>query len=187
MQSVAGGVNRRDATARLSLVEAFYGNETSGDNIAHVHVAAEHSRHALCVAPIEPSRAPLFDWLGIRVTSSAENEEAEAASPQPPPSGNRVAPVAAPRISGGDARPLPPPATIWGSRPPRQFTPPRETCPPLVSTRNVSVVSSFGSQQLNDDVFTWLGRCEERRRLLSLQMVSGILFWLCFVCVVAMR
>lgn len=174
MQPVARGLYQRQAAARLSLVEAFYGNEASGDNIAHVLVAAEHSRHALCVAPIEPSRAPLFDWLGIRATSSAESGEAEAPSTQPPSSGNRVAPVAPPRVSGGYARPLPPPATIWGSRPPRQFAPPPATCPPLISTRNVSVLSSFGSQQLKYDVFTWLGSCEERRRLLSRQMVSGI-------------
>ena len=178
MQSLVRDVHQREAAARLSLVEAFYGNESSGNNIAHVHAAAEYSRHALSIAAIEPAQASLFDWLGISIRNSEQNEEAEGPSSQSPALGNRVTPVASSRISAGDDRPLPPPATIWGRRPPRRFTPPRATDRPLISTRKVSALSSFGSQQLGDGVFTWLASCERRRRRLSRQMVSEVVFCL---------
>lgn len=177
MQSLVRGVQRREAAARLSLVEAFYGDETSGDNIAHVHAAAEHSCYAIRAAALAPDQAPLFDWLGIRLrsNSSAESEGAEGPSSQAPTFGNRVMPVArSARVSEDVARPLPSPATIWGPRPPRRFTPPSATFPPTVLTRKVSEVSSFGSQQLGDVVFTWLAGCEGRQRRLSRQMVSSV-------------
>ena len=167
MQSLVRDVQRSYAAARLSLVEAFYGNESNGDNIAHVHAAAEYSRHAMRVAAMPPVRTPLFGWLRIRTTYSAQSEDAEGPSSQAPAFGNAETPVASSRISEGNARPLPPPATMWGPHVPRRFfAPPGATRPPIIWPRKVSAVSSFGSQQLGDDVFTWLARCEGRQRRL---------------------
>lgn len=187
-QPLVRGVRQRATDAFLSLVEAFYGNESGGDNIAHVHAAAEHSRYAMCAAVSAPDQAPLFGWLGITNPAQSEDAVAEGLPSQalafdngetPPVTSSYETMVASSSVREDNVRPLPSPATIWGPLPPRQYAPLYAPRPPHVLTRKISVVSTFGSQQLGDSVFTWLARTEGTRRRLHRQMVSWAFFFSC--------
>eukprot|EP00903_Cladosiphon_okamuranus_P020275 g18606.t2 len=187
-------VEQIEAAARLSLVEAFYGDEARPQhNTAITHTAAEHARAALRVAtPLESPLAPatngyspeedksLFEWLGIF----------EPPPPVPPGDGNgssldgevaaedadedRMLPTSECDMGQPVLEAIPAPSLLWTPWPRGNLAPSRpriggRIAPPDPATRVVSTVETFGSLRIKKEVELWVagtGARQERLRAL---------------------
>lgn len=199
-QPAVSVVEEREAAARSSLVEAFYGDDSRLQrNTALVHIAAEHTRAALRVAtPLEtPLRADsnqhnpgedesLFKWLGI----------VEPPLPTLPVGGDRPGRVEEGNV--GDDEPswelpfanyeieqpaldvIPAPSSLWTPWPTGRLAPNRpgnrrrkHAAVPDPPTRVLSAVEMFGSLPIQREVQFWVAGTDARQMQLRKLMVRS--------------
>eukprot|EP00903_Cladosiphon_okamuranus_P020276 g18607.t1 len=189
-------VEQREAAARLSMVEAFYGDDSRlQHNAAIAHTAAEHARAALRVAtPLESpavrssnrydpeKEESLFKWLGI----------VEPPPPQPPvlaeggdgyPTDGEdddeeewTLPFAEYDYEVEEASPevIQAPSSLWTPWPRGRLAPsPPSRATPDPATRVVSAVAAFGSVPMQREVELWVAgsraRQEQLRKLMAVE------------------